>query len=284
MSIYGSPTEPQNAATKNYVDPRDKLQVLKAGDTMTGDLQLGIGSDPVRQLGCADLSAGTRFTLTLGNFQNQLQFAVTPPPQSQTPVTMHTSAGLRLMMDDRPVCQLGDPGDTNQLIIHRRIAMNNNLIKFLHNPEESQDAATKAYVDTTVAQSVSSRKPLITIWAEESGTFGNGNYEWSFGNGSSGAAHANCGYTMMAPGRVLRMGLAVSTARGPPGAATVNIVVNGTENTAYDVTKPSGQYSGTSTFATPLELAERDRINFRSAITNDIVTHAVVSLLIELDP
>ena len=156
----------------------------------------------------------------------------------------------------------------------------------MHNPEESQDAATKAYVDTTVAQSVSSCKPLITIWAEESVTFGNGNYEWSFGNGSSGAAHANCGYTMMAPGRILRMGLAASTASGSLGAAIVNIVVNGTENNTYDVTKPSGQYSGTSTFTTPLELAERDRINFRSAITNDIVTRAcaVVSLLIELDP
>ena len=113
MSIYGSPTEPQNAASKKYVDARDKLQVLKAGDTMTGDLQLCIGSEPVRQLGRADLSAGRRFTLTLGNFQKQLQFAVTPPPQPQTPVTVHTSAGFLLMMDDRPVCQLGDPGDTN---------------------------------------------------------------------------------------------------------------------------------------------------------------------------
>jgi len=68
-----------------------------------------------------------------------------------------------------------------------------------------------------------------------------------------------------------------------PGAATVNIVVNGNEQTLYGVTKPDGQYSGTTTFGTPLELAQKDRVNFRSASTNQAVISAVVTLLIELD-
>ena len=88
---------------------------------------------------------------------------------------------------------------------------------------------------------------------------------------------------MLAAGRVLRMGLATTTSGGAPTAASVNIVVNGMENMSYGVTKPSGQYSGTSTFRTPLELAQGDKINFRSASSNPEVTTAVVFLLIELD-
>ncbi len=268
------PTDPQNAATKNYVDTRDDLRVLKAGDTMSGDLRMSIGSDTVRLLGCDDLTAGRGFSLPLGNLQNQLQFAVIPPPQNQTPVTMQTTHGFLVQINNELVCQLGDPGPDNQVILHRRIAMNNNLIKFLQDLAEPQDAATKNYVD--------SRKPVITVWAEENGSMTDNEYEWSFGNGGSGG-NANRGYPMLAAGRVLRMGLAATANAGAPGAASVNVVVNGVENASYGVTKPSGQYSGTSTFGTPLELAQGDRVNFRSASTNTGVTTAVVSLLIELD-
>ncbi len=45
-----NPTEPQNTATKNYVDNQDNLRVLKTGDTITGNLQMGIGSDTVTLL------------------------------------------------------------------------------------------------------------------------------------------------------------------------------------------------------------------------------------------
>ena len=91
---------------------------------------------------------------------------------------------------------------------------------------------------------------------------------------------ARSGYTMMAPGRVLRMGLTATSSRG---VAKVNLVVNGTEQTSYGVTKPAGLYSGTSIFETPLEVAPGDRLNFRSATSNRNILAAVVSLLIELD-
>ena len=41
--------------------------------------------------------------------------------------------------------------------------MGNNQVIGVANPTESQDAATKAYVDTTRV------KPLITIWAKRRG-------------------------------------------------------------------------------------------------------------------
>jgi len=115
------------------------------------------------------------------------------------------------------------------------------------------------------------------VWAEESGKIDSGKFEWSFGNGASGSAHANSGYTMMATGRVLRMGLSAYRNVSASGAAKVNIEVNRIEQTSYGVIKPSRQYSGTITFAIPLELAKGDRVNFRSATTIQSVVCAVVS-------
>ena len=37
-------------------------------------------------------------------------------------------------------------------------------------------------------------KPIITVWTEEKGPMGDGNYEFSFGNGSIGSEHAYGGY------------------------------------------------------------------------------------------
>ena len=152
------------------------------------------------------------------------------------------------------------------------------------------ETVTKSYVDDQVrvmtqrvldqlAQVVRNRKPVITVVAEESGPMQNNQYEWSFGNGSSGPGHANCGYIMLGGGRLLRMGLASSDTSS---RAQVNIVINGIENTSYSVEKMIGSYSGTVTFTTPLELSEGDRVNLRS-VTSNSNPCAVVSLLIELD-
>jgi len=123
------------------------------------------------------------------------------------------------------------------------------------------------------------QKPLITIWAEEKGTLESNKYQWSFGSGVS--EKPNGGYPMMIPGRIIRMGLSADS--DTPDIATVNVVVNGIENTLYSITIPPNRYSSTITFVTPLELHRGDRINFKTASTNTAITGAVVTLLIELD-
>ena len=120
------------------------------------------------------------------------------------------------------------------------------------------------------------------MWAEENKGTINGAYQWSFGGGASGVSQH--GYPMMVAGRILRMGLsAVRGNGGTPGAVTVNVVVNGIVHMAYGVTKPGGQYVGTTAFGTPLDISQGDTINFRSTSTTNSVSGAVVSLLIELD-
>jgi len=139
----------------------------------------------------------------------------------------------------------------------------------LPEPTTGGEPETKSYVD--------SRKQIITIWAEHNGVIENQKFEWSFGSGAEGSTHRHSGYTMMTPGRILRMGLGATAGNTAiPFEATVNVVVNGREKEGYSVTIPRR-------FSTPLELFPNDRINFRSASGNPNVTSAVVSLLIQLD-
>ena len=56
----------QDIATKNYVDTN---AFTTAGDAMSGDIKLNVGSDLARSLGCNDLTKGKKFKLLLGHTQ-----------------------------------------------------------------------------------------------------------------------------------------------------------------------------------------------------------------------
>ena len=77
-------------------------------------------------------------------------------------------------------------------------------LKNVPDPIDGKDAVNKAYVDGKTIQPAAPIKPIITVWAEEKGPLGNGHYEFSFGNGSSGSEHAYGGYCMSTPGRIIR--------------------------------------------------------------------------------
>ena len=141
------PAGPHYLTNKQYVDTQDNLRVLKAGDTMTGDLRFSIGSDNVRLLGCTDLTAGKGFSLVLGNFLNQLRFSVVSAGQTQTPVIMETTHGFIVQAAGEDVCQFGT-GNRPIIKIQKNINMSNHFIKNLLDPADGQDAATKKYVDS----------------------------------------------------------------------------------------------------------------------------------------
>ena len=142
----------------------------------------------------------------------------------------------------------------------------------------------KLYVDGKTIQPPAPIKPIITVWAEEKGPLGNGHYEFSFGNGSSGAEHAYGGYCMSAPGRIIRGSLTVTESRNILAEEVkVNIVVNGKEQVNQSIIKKSGDICSCSIFRDPIELKQCDVVNFVSRTANNKVTNAYVSILIELD-
>ena len=113
---------------------------------------------------------------------------------------------------------------------------------------------------------------------------GDGHYEFSFGNGSSGSEHAYGGYRMSAPGRIIRGSLTATESRNILSEEVkVNIVVNGKEQVNQSIMKKSGDICSCTIFRDPIELKQSDIINFISRTSNSKISNAYVSILIELD-
>ena len=158
-------------------------------------------------------------------------------------------------------------------------------LKNLSNPKDDRDAVNKAYVDKKLSlPSLIGPKPIITVWAEEKGPLGDGHYEFSFGNGSSGSEHAYGGYCMTAPGRIIRGSLtATENKKIFAGEVKVNITVNGKEQVNQSIVKTPGDLCSCTIFNDPIELKQCDVINFISRTANSKITNAYVSILVELD-
>ena len=139
-------------------------------------------------------------------------------------------------------------------------------------------------MDDRTIQPAAPIKPIITVWAEEKEPLGDGHYEFSFGNGSSGAEHAYGGYCMSASGRIIRGSLtAIQSRIILSEEVKVNIMVNGKEQFNHSIVKKSGDICSCTIFRDPVELKQCDVINFISRTTNRKLTNAYVSILIELD-
>ena len=164
------------------------------------------------------------------------------------------------------------------------IDFNGFSLKNIPDPIDGKDAVNKAYVDDRTIQPAAPIKPIITVWAEEKGLLGNGHYEFSFGNGSSGSEHAYGGYCLSASGRIIRGSLTATESRNILSEEVkVNIVVNGKEQVNQPIVKKSGDICSCTIFRDPIELKQCDIINFISSTANSKITNAYVSILIELD-
>ena len=143
------------------------------------------------------------------------------------------------------------------------IDFNGFSLKNIPEPIDEKDAVNKAYVDDKAIQPATPiTKPTITVWAEEKGPLGNGHYEFSFGNGCSGAEHAYGGYCMSAPGRIIRGSLTATESRIILAKEIkVNIVVNGKEQVNQSIVKKSGDICSCTIFCDPIELNQCDVIN-----------------------
>ena len=130
------------------------------------------------------------------------------------------------------------------------IDFNGLSLKNIPDPTDKRDVANKAYVDSKVSlPSLIGPKPIITVWTEEKGTLGEGHYEFSFPNGSSGSEHAYGGYCMSASGRIIRGSLMVTENKVILSEnVKVNIVVNGIEQVNHSIVKKSGEICSCANF------------------------------------
>jgi len=199
ITNVGDPASNQDVATKGYVH---STSVSKSGDTMTGDLLLTTGLDETRLLGCTDLDTGKAFSIALGSPQNFIGYTPDSPLETQSPVAIETTKGLAVKINNSNVIQCGQ-----RINVNNDISMSDFRIKHLPDSISRQEPATKNNVDE--------RKPLITVWAEASGEISGEEYKLSFGSGFEGRGRRRSGYTMMAQGRILKMGMAASSIGNP---------------------------------------------------------------------
>ena len=123
-------------------------------------------------------------------------------------------------------------------------------LKNIPDPNDGKDAVNKAYVVGKTIQPAAPIKPIITVWAEEKGPLGNGHYEFSFGNGSSGSEHAYGDYCMSASGRIIRGSLTVTESRNILSEEVkVNIVVNGKEQVNHSIVKKKPEIFAAAQFS-----------------------------------
>ena len=97
------PVSNQDVATRNYVDTH---AFTTAGGVVSGDINLSVGSDLVRSLGCNDLSAGKKFALLLGSETNMLTYSI-PNSGLPVPIKIKTGVGFAILIDELPICVFG---------------------------------------------------------------------------------------------------------------------------------------------------------------------------------
>ena len=294
------PADMQDVATKQYVDTANRAFIygegkyLAAGEVSMGGKRLENVGTPLENFQATNKFYGDTLveTATAGDKAlRKLQdgiFASTGEIDMSgnsitglpNPIDRDAAANKNYVDNGGAITKL--PNGTFTAVSD--IYFNGFSLKNIPDPIDGKDAVNKAYVDGKAIQPPAPIKPIITVWAEEKGPLGNGHYEFSFGNGSSGAEHAYGGYCMSASGRIIRGSLTVTESRNILSEEVkVNIVVNGKEQVNQSIVKKSGDICGCTIFRDPIELKQCDVVNFISRTANNKVTNAYVAILIELD-
>src|SRR6218665_653108 len=137
------PANDKHLTNKKYVDDRDALNASKAGDIMTGNLPLRVGSSHGVLLGCRDLNGNKTFIIHLGNPLNKIQC------WTSTPIALILTHGFLSKPGDN-IIRFGKSSSDIRIHVYQDIVMNEEHVVDLHDPVNAQDAATKNYVDTAL--------------------------------------------------------------------------------------------------------------------------------------
>ena len=293
------PADAQDVATKQYVDTANRAFVfgegkyLAAGEVSMGGRRLNNICMPIENHQVSSkfyvdivVEAATTGDKALRKLQDGIFASIGEIDISgnsitglPNPIDRDAAADKNYVDNGGAIAKLPN----GALTVVSDIDFNGFSLKNIPDPIDGKDAVNKAYVDGKTIQPAAPIKPIITVWAEEKGPLGNGHYEFSFGNGSSGSEHAYGGYCMSASGRIIRGSLRVTESRYILlEEVKVNIVINGKEQVNHSIVKKSGDICSCTIFRNPIELNQCDVLNFISRTANNKI-NAYVSILIELD-
>ena len=137
------PLSNQDVATKNYVG--------KNAITIDDDIQLNVGTDLVRNLGCNDLSEVYTSAGVRQKYANvfHTQFRITSAYQIKTDV------GFAILINELPICVFG----RDAILCGRSIDMDQHLIKNVKNPTDRLDAVNNTYADRIKYKTVTGNNP-----------------------------------------------------------------------------------------------------------------------------
>ena len=235
------PAHVQDVATKQYVDGANKAFIygegkyLAVGDLSMGGRRLNNVGTPIE-----NDQASNKF------YVDTIVEAVTAGDKALRKIQdgIFASAG-EIDMNGNSITGLPNPIDRDAAVNKNYVDNGGAIVKnpdgsftavsdidFIgyrlkknSNPKDDRDAANKGYVDKKLSlPSLIGPKPIITVWAEQKGPLGDGHYEFSFGNGSSGSEHAYEGYCMSAPGRIIR-GSLTTTEHKVIFAGEINLIL-----------------------------------------------------------
>ena len=295
------PVNPHDVATKDYADTTNKAFVLYEGKYLAvGDLSMGgrrlnnvnttlenhqasnkIYVDTTVEAATAGGKALSRIRDGIYRAEGDIDMNGNSITGLPNPIDRDAAANKNYVDNGGAITKLPN----GKFIAVADIDVDGYILKNIPDPISQNDAVNKAYVDNkTIQPARPVPKPIITVWAEEKGAMTDGHYEFSFGNGSSGGEHAYGGYCMNVPGRIIRGSLTAMEQRIILGRELkVNIMVNGKEHVSESIVKKTGDICSCTTFRKLIELNQCDVINFVSRTTNNKITNAYVSVLIELD-
>ena len=242
------PADVQNVATKQYVDTANKAFIfgegkyLAAGEVSMGGRRLNNVGMPIENHQASNkfyvdtvVEAATAGDKALRKLQDGIFASAGEIDMSGNSITglpnpIDRDAAINKNYVDNGEAIVKKPAGSFTAVSD--IDFIGYRLKNLSNPKDGRDAVNKAYVDKKVSlPSLIGPKAIITVWAEEKVPLGDGHYEFSFGNGSSGSEHAYGGYCMSAPGTIIRGSFTATESKNIfAEEVKVNIVVNGKKN------------------------------------------------------
>ena len=98
-----NPLSNQDVVSNNYVDTN---VFATAGGVVSGGINLNVGSDLIRSLGCNGLTEGKKFSLPLGSDKNILSYSV-PNSGLPVPIKIKTDVGFAILINELPICVFG---------------------------------------------------------------------------------------------------------------------------------------------------------------------------------